>query len=105
MFAETPHVRADGAKAVLHVSGTTPFALGHYPEDPIYPGVLSLGCMQALATEYVQRLKRFDMEPTGIKRVSYLAQIRPGDKLDVSCDEAKPKGDSLIVKSRVMRGA
>lgn len=86
MFSTLPEFRAEGASATFHVSGSSGFALGHYPGDPVFPGVLSLHLMQRLAEAFVSDRTGIAQRASGLKRVSYLALVRPGDAAVVECD-------------------
>ncbi len=103
MFSKPIDFSAGGAVAIYHVSGTTAFALGHYPGDPIFPGVLSLHLMQQLAEAFAYHLTGTQHVAKGIKRVSYLSLVRPGDTVMVECDPPAPHAVSRqhIIKARL----
>lgn len=88
------------------VSGSTGFALGHYPDDPIFPGVMSLNLMQHLAEGLAGHLTGDERRAKGIKRVSYLSPVRPGDVLHIACDAPKAGKDPAraVIKSRLLVG-
>ena len=106
MFSTIPTFGEDGAAALYHVSGSTGFALGHYPGDPIFPGVLSLHLMQGLAEAYVGRLANERRRATSLKRVSYIDLVRPGDVALVECDPPQPdrSGAQTVARVRLLVG-
>lgn len=65
------------------VSGSDIFALGHYPGNPIYPGVLIAERLcrlaDALATDEAGRTAT----ARRIKRIQYLDAVLPGDLVDL----------------------
>lgn len=107
MYSNPISITNEGAHADYHVSGTTSFALGHYPEDPIYPGVMSLRLMQGVAEALVSDKAGSQVNAASLKRVSYLSVIRPGDVLRIECDQPKFSASTgqQNVKVRVSVGA
>lgn len=101
MFSTTPTFGEDGAAAVFHVSGSSGFALGHYPGDPIFPGVQSLHLMQSLAEAFVGNLRGAPCRAAGLKRVSYLDLVRPGDVALLECDPPQPDRSGAMTVARV----
>ena len=86
-----------GFKAVgyKNVTSNEPFFQGHFPGNPIMPGVLiiealaQLGCYTMLAKdEYRNMIGLF----AGIDGVRFKKQVIPGDRLDLSVELLKLKG-------------
>lgn len=106
MFSGKPTFGEDCAAALYHVSGSAGFILGHYPGDPLFPGVMSLHLMQTLAEGYVSVRAGAPRRATGLKRVSYLDLVRPGDVAVVECDPPKPApgGAQTVARARLRVG-
>ena len=86
-----------GTKAIGYKNITTnePFFQGHFPGNPIMPGVLiiealaQLGCVAMLIKdEYKNMIGLF----AGIDGVRFKRPVVPGDKLDLSVELIKLKG-------------
>lgn len=86
-----------GLKAIGYKNVTTnePFFQGHFPGNPIMPGVLivealaQLGCVAMLIKEeYKNMIGLF----AGIDSVRFKRQVIPGDKLDLQVELLKLKG-------------
>jgi 3-hydroxyacyl-[acyl-carrier-protein] dehydratase len=83
------------AKARKCVSTNEPFFNGHFPEQPIMPGVLILealaqtGAIAVLSEpEYKGRIALFG----GVKQARFKTPVVPGDVLDLECKIIRRKG-------------
>ncbi|WP_454765227.1 beta-hydroxyacyl-ACP dehydratase [Cupriavidus campinensis] len=90
----------------LLVSGTDVFALGHYPAAPIYPGVILLDRMLALANRLATDVMEHPTRVRTVSRVQYLDAILPGDVVDLQAAvrTTGPEGLTLAATAGV-RGA
>jgi 3-hydroxyacyl-[acyl-carrier-protein] dehydratase len=80
---------AGTVRAHYLVTGNEPFLAGHFPGNPIFPGVLQLealaqaGAIALLAdARYAGKLPLFG----GVEDVRFRRLVRPGDRLDLSVD-------------------
>lgn len=83
------------AKGYKNVTTNESFFQGHFPGNPIMPGVLiiealaQLGCVAMLVKEeYKNMIGLF----AGIDNVRFKKQVIPGDKLELSVELIKLKG-------------
>lgn len=76
------------ARVALDVQADCPFFEGHFPDQPILPGVAQV--------EWVVRVARelFDMGPDflGLEALKFQQVIRPGTELELSLDWSEEKG-------------
>ncbi len=87
-----PGIKASGYK---NVTTNEPFFQGHFPGNPIMPGVLiiealaQLGCIAMLVKEeYKGKIGLF----AGIDNVRFKKPVIPGDKLELYVELLKLKG-------------
>lgn len=92
------------AKAVRIISGSEPFGLGHYPGNPIYPGVLSVEHILTLAETLVAKIFERRCRVDGIKRVQFLDMAGPGDVLTVEATITKEAEDGCLIKGSISNG-
>lgn len=107
------------AVGIKNVTINEPFFQGHFPGNPIMPGVLIVEAMAqvgliALKTmdEYKDKLGVF----TGIEKVRFKKQVKPGDTLRIEVELLKIRrgigvaegsayvGDELACKGTIMFG-
>jgi 3-hydroxymyristoyl/3-hydroxydecanoyl-(acyl carrier protein) dehydratase len=75
---------------------------GHFPGDPIVPGVAQLAAMEtAIAREFPEL-----GPPTGVQKLKFMSALRPGDSLVVtlarkaeSVEIAIARGDTLCTSA------
>jgi 3-hydroxymyristoyl/3-hydroxydecanoyl-(acyl carrier protein) dehydratase len=85
------------AHAFLAVSGTDIFALGHYPGNPIYPGVLVAERLCALAQRLALPLLGGSAAVVSIKRIQYLDAIVPGDVAELTASIKKQAAGEIEI--------
>ncbi len=91
----TDYVPGQMAKGVKCVTANEPFFQGHFPEYKVMPGVLiiealaQVGAVAILSQPENQgKLVLFG----GIKNARFKKQVRPGDKLELTCTLTAQRG-------------
>ena len=87
-----PCVRAVGYKAVTY---NEPFFAGHFPEEPVMPGVLiveALAQTGAVAILSVEANKGKTAYFAAMNNVKFKRKVIPGDKLRLECQIIRQKG-------------
>jgi 3-hydroxymyristoyl/3-hydroxydecanoyl-(acyl carrier protein) dehydratase len=87
----------DRATGVKYVSGSEPFVLGHYPGNPLFPGVLSVELILEVAAFLVRQRFGGSVQPAGLKKVQFLDLARPGDVLHVEAQLKERTADGCVV--------
>ena len=94
-----PGVRAVGYKCVTY---NEPFFQGHFPQEPVMPGVLiveALAQTGAAAILSVEENKSKVAYFGGMNNVKFKRKVIPGDKLRLECEIIKQKGPVGIGKA------
>ena len=85
----TEHIKGKSIKGYKNVTINEPFFQGHFPGDPIMPGVLQLEALAQLGavlmmTNEVSQGKL--MVFAGMDNVRFRRMVVPGDRLDLECE-------------------
>ena len=84
-----------------NVSANEAYFQGHYPNEPIMPGVLQIEALaQAGAVAILSMEKYKGKTPlfAGTNKVRFKSKVVPGDRLDLYCEIIKIKGPIGIGK-------
>ena len=87
-----PGVKAVGYKCVTY---DEPFFRGHFPQEPVMPGVLQVeACAQVGAVEILslEQNKGKTAYFGAINNAKFRRKVVPGDKLKMECEIIKSKG-------------
>ena len=65
--------------ADIHVPPDSPWFDGHFPGEPVLPGVAQIG----MVFDAISKARNRDLRISGVRRVRFKRMIRPGDQLKV----------------------
>lgn len=90
-------VQGERIHAVKCVTIDEPFFQGHFPGEPVMPGVLQLEALAQAGALLAENLARFDASKRiiyllGFDAVRFRRVVTPGDKLDLHVSVVKRKG-------------
>lgn len=94
-----PGVRAVGYKSVTY---NEPYFAGHFPQEPVMPGVLiveALAQTGAVAVLSMEENKGKTAYFGGMDRVKFKKKVVPGDRLRLECEIIKRKGPVGVGKA------
>lgn len=89
-------------KGYKNVSMNENFFQGHFPNNPVMPGVLQIEAMAQLCSGLVMTMPEYKGKLAlfaGIDNARFKRVVRPGDRLDMEAEVIKMRGP--IVKAKV----
>ena len=91
------------AKGYKNVTMNEQFFCGHFPNEPVMPGVLQIealaqlcGAMVLTLPEYKNKLALF----AGVDKARFKRVVRPGDKFEMEAEIIKVKGPIVKAKGK-----
>lgn len=94
-------------KGYKNISISDPVFLGHFPDHPIYPGVLILEGMAQTGGVLAFESMEDKVDPkskvvyfTGIDGAKFRKPVRPGDRLDYEMSVVKNRGNLWIFQGK-----
>ncbi len=82
-------------KGYKNLSYNEPFFAGHFPNEPVMPGVLQVEALAQLGAVAILSLPENKGKTayfTGINGAKFKQKVVPGDRLDLECEIVKIKG-------------
>lgn len=91
----TAHEQGKSVQGYKHVTINEPFFQGHFPGDPIMPGVLQIEALAQLGTFLVKNMPQGKDKLgmlIGIDNTRFRKMVTPGDSLEMRVELLKLKG-------------
>ncbi len=91
----TEMVPGQSAKGYKNISYNEPYFAGHFPQEPVMPGVLQLEALAQLGAVAVLSLEENKGRTAyfaGVNQAKFKHKVAPGDRLDLECEIIKTKG-------------
>jgi len=106
LIDKTEKIRIEGATCVKNVATNERYFDGHYPGNPVMPGVLIVEALAQVCGEFMKRkFKKIDQNSmlSGIDKLRFRRPVRPGDVLrlqvellNIKYNKARLKGTAFI---------
>ncbi len=87
----------DGIRAEAFVSGESPWFSGHFPGNPVLPGIAQL----SFVFDLVRKIKGNGLKISRVRRVRFKQVIRPEDRFNVVLRQNSGDGRSYSFKIMV----
>ena len=103
------HADENSIAGIKQVTINEPFFLGHFPDEPVMPGVLIVEAMAQVAgivvLAQVEEPKRYSTYFLRIDNVRFKRKIVPGDTMQIECHLLEPMRRGLVnVECKVFVG-
>ena len=80
-------MESDEIVAQVITDGQSPWFSGHFPDNPILPGIAQL----KMVADIIGASRKEDLRMAGLNRVKFRKIVRPGDLLDIHAAPGKLK--------------
>ncbi len=79
LLKEVNRSQKNEISADIHVPSDSAWFDGHFPGEPILPGVAQIG----MVLDVIRKARKQDLKITGVRRVRFKRIIRPNDQLKI----------------------
>ena len=86
-FVEVIQQEKNEIVAQVTTDGRSPWFAGHFPDNPILPGIAQL----KMVADIIGASRKDGLRITGLSRVKFRKIVRPGDLLDIHAGPGKLK--------------
>ncbi len=87
------------AHGKCHIRGDEYFLQGHFPGNPVVPGVIQCEMMaQSACVLLLDEAKGKTPLFTGLDKVKFRGQVKPGDTLETECELVRQRGAFYFAK-------
>ncbi len=86
-FVEVIQQEKDEITARVTTDGRSPWFSGHFPDNPILPGIAQL----KMVADIIGASRKEDLRMAGLSRVKFRKIVRPGELLDIHATPGKLK--------------
>ena len=90
------------AQGKCHIKGDEYFLSGHFPGNPVVPGVILCEMLGQSACVLLAQGASQGMTPffTGLDKVKFRGQVKPGDTLETECEIIRTRGSFYFAKGK-----
>ncbi|QSX05548.1 3-hydroxyacyl-ACP dehydratase FabZ [Sedimentibacter sp. zth1] len=90
------------AHGIINIRGDEWFLDGHFPENPVVPGVVQCEMLAQSVCVLMPKEKINGCTPyfTGLNNVKFKNPVKPGDKFETECEIVKEKVPFVFAKGK-----
>ena len=90
MLKEINRSKENEISTDIHIPSDSPWFDGHFPGEPILPGVAQIG----MVFDAIRKAHNQDLMISGVRRVRFKRMIRPDDRLKIIATPLKKEMDA-----------
>lgn len=90
MLKEINRSKENEISTDIHIPSDSPWFDGHFPGEPILPGVAQIG----MVFDAIRKAHNQDLIISGVRRVRFKRMIRPDDRLKIIATPLKKEMDA-----------
>ena len=98
MLEEMNRSEENGISADIHVPPDSPWFDGHFPGEPILPGVAQIG----MVFDAIRKARNPDLKISSVRRVRFKRIIRPDDQLKIIAAPLKKEAGSYSFRILIL---
>lgn len=104
LLVDQAELLADGKGAIgyKNVTINEPFFMGHFPSEPVMPGVLIIEALAQTGAIGILSQEAFNGKTAylgSVKEARFRQKVTPGDQLEMKCELVKQKGPMGVAKA------
>lgn len=104
LLVDQAELLADGKGAIgyKNVTINEPFFMGHFPSEPVMPGVLIIEALAQTGAIGILSQEAFKGKTAylgSVKEARFRQKVTPGDQLEMKCELVKQKGPMGVAKA------
>jgi 3-hydroxymyristoyl/3-hydroxydecanoyl-(acyl carrier protein) dehydratase len=101
LLREIKTTNGNNIEALADVPADSPWFSGHFPGEPILPGIALVYIVkQAIIEEALKKGTQLHLH--SLRRIRFTQPVRPGDKLSISIN-SEDTGDDILFSFKVIR--
>lgn len=100
LLKEVKQTTSHYIEALAEIPADSPWFSGHFPEEPILPGIALVHLVKETITQEAQKQGE-ELQYHALRRVRFTQPVRPGEKLTVSVIN-EDMGDNVVFHFKVV---
>jgi len=84
-------------RAVIQVPATSPWFEGHFPGEPVLPGLAQIG----MVFDVIKKASEGELRVLSVSRVRFKRIVRPGDRLEIIATPLKKEADAYTFQIHI----
>lgn len=104
LIDEIINLTEEAAVGITNISETEDYFKGHFPSNPVVPGVLLLEMIAQVGAVALLNKNEFKGKSayfTGVKKAKFKSMVKPGDKLEIKAVLTRLRGNIGLASGKI----